>query len=158
MKMRSFPGFTLIELMIAVVVLGLLAVIAFPSYRDHVIKAKRAEGRTALLKAAQLQERYFSDQNAYASTAQLKTAMAVTSASIYSGENPSNDKGNYAITVAVPNPPLSFTLTATPQGSFSDAECGNLTITERGVRCWSTSGTDATSCSPNPANAAKCKW
>ena len=58
-------GFTLIELMIVVAVVGILAAIAYPSYQEYVRKAKRAEGRTALVELLQQQERYMTQNNTY---------------------------------------------------------------------------------------------
>ncbi len=58
-------GFTLIELMITVAIVGILAAIAYPSYQDSVRKGKRAEGRTALVDFLQQQERYLTQTGSY---------------------------------------------------------------------------------------------
>lgn len=58
-------GFTLIELMVVVAVIGILASIAYPSYQEYVRKSRRAEGRTALLELLQQQERYMTQNNTY---------------------------------------------------------------------------------------------
>ena len=58
-------GFTLIELMIAVVIVGILAAIAYPNYTAYVERGKRSEGRALLLEAANLMERYYSNCNKY---------------------------------------------------------------------------------------------
>lgn len=146
----GFRGFTLIELMIVVVVIAILVAVGYPSYVEQVRKGKRAEGRSALLRAAQIQERFFTDRNRYATQAELATAMGVTGATIYSGENPNLASGAYVITVALGAGNTSFTLTATPNAAaaFSDPQCGNLTLTSAGVRSWSTS----------PANPERCRW
>ncbi len=64
-KRSRFSGFTLIELMIVVAIVGILATIAYPSYQDYVRRSARAEARAAMLNMAQLQERNFSDRGAY---------------------------------------------------------------------------------------------
>lgn len=62
----SQSGFTLIELMIAVAIVGILSAIAYPAYTDSVRKGKRAEARTALMNLLQQQERYMTQMNTYA--------------------------------------------------------------------------------------------
>src|SRR4051812_18901770 len=59
------PGFTLIEVMITVAIVSILASIAYPSYQESVRKAKRTEGRAALMQLLQQEERYYSQHNSY---------------------------------------------------------------------------------------------
>ena len=66
--MKRYSGFSLIELMIAVVVIAVLSVIAYPSYRDHVMKGYRNAGKQFLADIAQRQEQYLLDQRQYAAT------------------------------------------------------------------------------------------
>jgi len=61
-------GFTLIELMIAVAIVGILAAIAVPNYSEYVKRASRAEAASALLDAANKQEQYFVDNRAYSTS------------------------------------------------------------------------------------------
>ncbi len=65
MKKTKNHGFTLIELMIVVAIIGILASIAYPSYRDSVLKGRRAEARTAIAELMQQQERYMTQNNTY---------------------------------------------------------------------------------------------
>jgi len=163
MRMKSFSGFTLIELMVVVAVIAILVGVAYPSYQDHVRKAKRAEGKTALLKAAQVLERYYSDNNTYVVDIAPLFGLGA-GATVYSGENSADAKSAYTITVAAATGSCllvnCFLVTATPNpaSGYADSDCGNLTLTSTGVRCWSTSGTSAMQCAPTPANASKCKW
>jgi type IV pilus assembly protein PilE len=65
MKNRTHLGFTLIEMMIVVAIVGILAALAYPSYTQQVLKGRRAEGRTALASLLQQQERYLTQSNTY---------------------------------------------------------------------------------------------
>ena len=71
---RPQGGFTLLELMIVVVVLGILAAIALPSYREYVRRANRAEARAALQAASQWMERAFTARGTYPALAEIGRA------------------------------------------------------------------------------------
>ncbi len=141
-------GFTLIELMIAMVVIAILAAVGYPSYLDYVARGKRAEGKGALLRAAQQLERFYSVNNCYPSnTANCasagSSAAALTAASInaFSGDSAASSAYNLTVTTNAQD----FTVTATP--IFTDTKCGNLTLTNTGAKgktgtesmlnCWS---------------------
>jgi len=138
-KKRFARGFTLIELMMVIAVIAIISAIAYPSYQIQVRKGKRAEGRTALLKAAQYQERYFTTNSTYADSTAFPTLFGLAaSATVYSadGTGPNNNaNSNYVISVAAGQTGTlasSFTVTATPQ--FVDALCGTLSITNTGLK------------------------
>ncbi len=82
---RAESGFTLIELMITVAIIGILAAVAYPSYTSHIAKGRRAECRSGLLQSMQQQERYYTQFNAYAAFTQASAASAKKSKS-FSGE------------------------------------------------------------------------
>lgn len=132
MSLKPNRGFSLIELMIVVAVVGILAAIAYPSYTQYVLRAHRADAEQHLMSLAQLNQQRFLDARAYEDTAANLLATP-TSVSSY-----------YDIAITVDNgPPASFEITATPTGIQTADTCGTLTITSTGARrsssgsnCW----------------------
>lgn len=138
-------GFSLIEIMTVVVIIGVLAAVAFPSYTNHVRKTTRTEAKTRLLQIAQLEERNFTEKNSYTTNIAGLLGVAGT---VYSSPNNATNSG-YQITAAagtgagqtIAN---SFVLTAVPQGSqTADTECGNLKLLHTGKREITGTGTTA---------------
>jgi len=140
-------GFTLIELMIVVAVIGILAAIAYPAYTDSVLKGKRAQARTALLELMQQQERYMTQRNTYLSFSNSAgttvPAGAASTFKIYSGDNSSGTA--YWLSADTCSSTQSITecvkLTATPTGT--DATVGALSLTSTGAKACSIASTDA---------------
>ncbi len=89
----SQRGFTLIEVMIVVAIVGILAAIAYPSYRDSVLKGRRAQARTALMELLQQQERYMTQNNCY-----LGFTTSATGVSTASAPSPAADCGGVTAT------------------------------------------------------------
>ncbi len=146
---RRQSGFSIVELMIVIAIIGLLAGIAVPSYRDQVNKGKRTEGKAALTAAAARMERYYTQNNCYPSAAcgnptSADSAAALTNAGIpgFSGDTANKAAYNISLTVT----PQAFTVTATPRAPFSDPLCGNLTLANTGRKWTQSNGTsdDAT--------------
>lgn len=130
MKLKSIKknrGFSLIELMAVVVVIGLLSVIAIPSYQKYVQRSQRAGAKSTLLEAAQFMERYRSSNFKYVDASGNAPALP-------GGLQVSPNQGTkrYDIALSAVNA-TSFTLTATPSG-WADSLCGNLTLTNLGVK------------------------
>ena len=136
-------GFTLIELMIVVVVMGILAMIAYPSYTRFIVESRRTDAQVALTQMAALQEKFFSSCNKYTvaidSGAVNPTCdgLGLTSSGT-AGEIYSPDK-YYLVTVAAiagGNIATSFVATATPVTGKSQASDGKFTISSTGVKQW----------------------
>ena len=126
MNRKRLGGFTLIELMIVVLIIGILSAIAYPSYVNSVQRGNRAEGRAAIATAAQQLERCFTRYNSY-DDANCVVFTGNTETDLY--------------TIAVDVTADTYTITATQL--FGDNTCGNLTLQHNGTRgsnnndeCW----------------------
>ncbi|GIU51629.1 type IV pilin protein [Shewanella sp. KT0246] len=124
-------GFTLIEVMIAVVIIGILASIAYPSYTDFVIKSARSEGVAAVMRVANLQEQFYIDNRSFAedmTSLGLNADPFVTESAFYSVDSAGTN--DYLITA-----------TAIGVQAARDSTCATITLTAAGVKgpseeCW----------------------
>lgn len=122
-------GMTLVELLIAVAIVGILAAIAYPSYQAQVRRGNRTDGKAELMEAAQELEKCYTRYGAYNNA-------ACTSFNVTAGGNRLSEKGKYRITFqAVQDPANQYTLAATLEpGRGQDTDCGVLTIDQSGLR------------------------
>jgi type IV pilus assembly protein PilE len=144
MNLYRNKGFNLIELMIVVAIIGVLAAIALPSYRGHVVKGARAAAQTELLQLASLQEKVYLNSSAY--TANLATAYTGTSAGGLGKTGSKTTDEKYTISLDAPG--QTYTITATPVAGSAQAGDGCLTIRENGLRQWHTNNDACASASP----------
>ncbi len=125
----SINGFTLLEALIVLVILGIVTSIAYPSYQAHLVKAARAEAMVLLLDAANRQEQYYVDNHAYTDTL----------SDIGVPETTAN--GYYTISLEVKD--NEFVVKASPIAGpvANDEQCTELKINELGQKLSSGSAT-----------------
>lgn len=132
-RRKAQQGVTLVELLVVILIVGILAGIGIPSYRQYTIRVRRADAKIELTSAAQRLERCFTRFNAYNNAGCTLAVPYLTPDGTY------NITGN--INAA------TFTLTATPQGpQASDADCANFMLNQTGtqtvsgaktaIQCW----------------------
>ena len=124
MRKKKQQGFTLIELMITVAVVGILAAIAYPSYQEYILRSRRVEGQNLLMEAAARQERWRAQNGTYTNDEEKLNIPVKSEHGYYTlkVETPVADDGGY-------------TMTATRTGSQkSDKKCGDYMLNAAGKK------------------------
>ncbi|NLA68221.1 MAG: prepilin-type N-terminal cleavage/methylation domain-containing protein [Gammaproteobacteria bacterium] len=128
-RARASHGFSLIELMVVVAILGIIATIALPSYNDHVRRTRRAAGAACAMAVAQQMERFYTANMTYTG------AVADTSSC--------QDSALEFYNVAVNANGRTYTVSAAPIGRQSGDACGTLSVNQAGTQspanrpeCW----------------------
>lgn len=137
--MHETHGFTLIELMITVAIIGILSAIAYPSYMEYVKRTHRSEAQGILLENAQILERNFTAVNRYDD---IKSDGTGGSPALLD-QAPKAGTARYAITPDTLDQ-FSYILLATPEGSMASDDCGKMTLANTGektaedtlAKCW----------------------
>lgn len=127
--LRRVKGFTLMELMIVVTILGVILAIAYPAYTEQVRKARRADAVSSMMAAAQYLERCFTRYNQYDHA---------------SCTSPAGDSIDDYYDITIARDTTTFTITATPAGDQLKDKCGTMTLdylgnktpAPSGNRCW----------------------
>jgi type IV pilus assembly protein PilE len=138
---KRIAGFTLVELMIVVAIIGIIASIAYPSYDNYITRSKRSDGMSALILAAQSYERSRSnkfDDNVPLATIITTQVPVEGGTAYYTLSNTAQATGGY-------------TLTATPVGSLVGKD-GPLTLTNTGARTWTDKDSALSNCWPEGGN------
>ena len=144
MTLKS-QGFTIIELMIVIAIVGILAATVLPSYNNYIIKSKRAVAKGVVMDLVNRQEQYFANNKSYTNALSSLGGLPDPYYIDGSGEQVSSN-GVYQITVEVSGsaPYFEYTIKAAPVPGSSQASdaCGTLSLTSEGLRsadtsnCW----------------------
>ncbi len=133
MKVKQ-TGFTLIELMITVAIIGILASVGYPSYTKHIQKSKRSEAQAALVSMATAMEQWRVENN----NDYTGVTVGTGATAIYSDKVPTSG-GTQTYTLSIPTLTASaYTLKAAPYGTQVGDECGDLTLDSTGIKASST--------------------
>lgn len=141
---NKVKGFSLIELMVVVAIVGVLSAIAFPSYSSYITRSKRTECRAALMQVMQQQERYYTQKNEYLAFSSSKPSTLMKQ---FSGESASTSACLISAGLCSSDLGLSACVEVTGTLVKSDAVVGDLTLRSDGAK--GCTGTDQSKCWTN---------
>lgn len=155
MRRRRLRGFSILELLVVLVIVGILAAIALPSYRDSTLRTRRTVAKTVLANVAAREESWFTDRKSYTSSFGADGLGLVTGNSVSSFSVDANGVPSVSASAALYSISLSttsaggivtaYTLIAAPQNAQLKDTCGSLALTQDGSKtassgrsdCWS---------------------
>ncbi|MFZ6845987.1 type IV pilin protein [Undibacterium sp. RuTC16W] len=140
---KKSNGFSMIELLITLVIMGILSSIAYSSYVSSVIKTKRSQAKSSLMQLMQQEERFYTQNNSYIVFSQASTDANEKKFKWYSGDTATSSSYEITATACTGDTIQNCVLltavpgTANVDSNFKDLQCGNFTMTSTGVKNFS---------------------